>query len=60
MQFLRHIFLIALTMGIVLSGFSQEEFRIEGKRNLKVSGTSTLIDWEMISEQARGYANLTE
>ncbi|HSI75541.1 MAG TPA: YceI family protein, partial [Lunatimonas sp.] len=33
--------------------------RIEGNTNLKVSGTSTLHDWDMISEQASGNAKLT-
>lgn len=59
MQFLKQTFLIALTMGIILSGFSQQEYRIEGKPNLKVSGTSTIHDWDMISEQASGNAKLT-
>jgi hypothetical protein len=59
MQFLKHIFLTTLTIGIVLTGFSQQEYRIEGKPNLKVSGTSTLHDWDMISEQASGNAKLT-
>lgn len=59
MQFSKHVFFIILTMGIIFSGFSQQEYRIDGKPNLKVSGTSTLHDWDMISEEASGNAELT-
>jgi hypothetical protein len=59
MQFIKSISLIALIIGICFSGFSQQEYRIDGKPQLKVSGTSTLHDWDMISEQASGNAKLT-
>jgi len=59
MQLIKNLFLITLTIGFCFSGFSQQEYRIDGKPNLKVSGTSTLHDWDMISEQASGNAKLT-
>jgi hypothetical protein len=54
------ITLCILLLGLVsLQLKAQREFRIEGKPSLKVSGTSTLHDWDMVSEQATGSARIS-
>lgn len=57
---LRTITLLILLLGtICLPLYAQKEYRIEGKPSLKVSGTSTLHDWDMVSEQATGSARIS-
>ncbi|MCC5938183.1 MAG: YceI family protein [Lunatimonas sp.] len=52
-------FLLLLLVVLSLQGHAQAEYRIDGKPTLKVSGTSTLHDWDMVSDQATGSARLT-
>ena len=50
---------ISLLFGLLLFVFgasAQSNFKLADKPNLKVSGTSTLHDWDMVSEQATGEA----
>jgi hypothetical protein len=54
----KSIFFLAMIMAIGFSVFSQQQYGLEGTPNLKVSGTSTLHDWDMVSEEASGTAKL--
>lgn len=38
---------------------AQQEYGVDGKPVLKVSGTSTLHDWDMISNQVKGSAKIS-
>lgn len=57
---LQPILLSILFLGLIsLQVQAQKEYKIEGKPTLKVSGTSTLHDWDMVSDQATGSARIT-
>ncbi len=50
---------ISILLGLLLFVFgasAQSNYKLAEKPNLKVSGTSTLHDWDMVSEQASGEA----
>lgn len=49
--------LLGLSLGNTL--LAQDQYKLAGKPELKVSGTSTLHDWEMTSAQAQGTAEMT-
>ncbi|WP_209331842.1 YceI family protein [Lunatimonas salinarum] len=54
------ILLLSIVLGLIsLQLRAQNEYKIDGKPTLKVSGTSTLHDWDMISDQANGSAKIT-
>ena len=48
--------LLGLSLGNTL--LAQDQYRLAGKPELKVKGTSTLHDWEMTSAQAQGTAEM--
>lgn len=48
--------LLGLSLGNTL--LAQDQYKLAGKPELKVKGTSTLHDWEMTSAQAQGKAEL--
>ncbi len=54
------ICLILLLFAITSNLLAQEKFQLGPKPELKVTGTSTLHDWEMISTQATGEAILVQ
>ncbi len=50
---------ISFLLGLLFFAFgasAQSNYTLAAKPNLKVSGTSTLHDWDMVSEQASGEA----
>ncbi|WP_242916180.1 YceI family protein [Pontibacter liquoris] len=49
--------LLGLSLGNTL--LAQNQYKLAGKPELKVQGTSTLHDWEMTSVQAQGKAEMT-
>ncbi|WP_073094925.1 YceI family protein [Cyclobacterium lianum] len=59
-QFSKKVFLLAcLSLGfIAFNGFSQQSYEVADKPEMKVSGTSTLHDWNMVSSEASGSASL--
>jgi len=48
--------LLGLSLGNTL--LAQDQYKLAGKPELKVKGTSTLHDWEMTSAQAQGTAEM--
>ncbi|SIT94335.1 YceI family protein [Pontibacter indicus] len=48
--------LLGLSLGNTL--FAQDQYKLAGKPELKVKGTSTIHDWEMTSAQAQGTAEM--
>ncbi len=58
--FLKRVLFTASFAMLVQFGFAQKTFQLEAKPNLKVSGTSTLHDWEMPSSTATGSMTATE
>ncbi|MEX2567825.1 MAG: YceI family protein [Cyclobacteriaceae bacterium] len=50
---------ILMMMSLHVSLIAQQEFSLENNPKLVVSGTSSLHDWEMVSNSARGSALLT-
>jgi len=38
--------------------FTQQSYKISGKPEMKVSGTSTLHDWDMVSSDVQGNASM--
>ncbi|MBD3629644.1 YceI family protein [Cyclobacterium sp.] len=61
---MRHILknfllLVMITAGVISTkAFAQQSYEISGKPEMKVSGTSTLHDWDMVSSKAEGTASL--
>lgn len=49
--------LLGLSLGNTL--LAQDQYKLAGKPELKVNGTSTIHDWEMTSAQAQGTAEMT-
>ncbi len=52
--FSKPILIAAFLLLVGQSGFAQKTFRLEAKPELKISGTSTLHDWDMPSATATG------
>jgi polyisoprenoid-binding protein YceI len=59
MNYLNNLVILLLSAAVSFTALAQREYRIDGDPLLKVSGTSTLHDWDMVSEQATGIATLT-
>jgi polyisoprenoid-binding protein YceI len=55
-QFLLTLLLIFATSLLTLQG--QSVYRLQKQQQLKVAGTSTLHDWEMVSSEATGQATM--
>lgn len=54
------LFLVAFSFLFTTSEvFSQSGYKLGDKQELKVSGTSSLHDWDMISQDANGEATIT-
>ncbi len=51
--------ILLLFIGTYTTSVSQETFSLETKPQLKISGTSSLHDWDMVSETATGKLNAT-
>src|SRR5690554_3820628 len=58
--FLKRAMIFTFFVFIVQFGFAQKTFQLDAKPDLKVSGTSTLHDWEMPSSTATGSMTATE
>ncbi len=58
--FLKRALFTASFAMFVQFGFAQKTFQLDAKPDLKVSGTSTLHDWEMPSSTATGSMTATE
>ena len=58
--FLKRAMISTLFVFIVQFGFAQKTFQLDAKPDLKVSGTSTLHDWDMPSSTATGNMVATE
>src|SRR5690554_2213127 len=54
------ICIIVCLFALSVSAVAQEKFQLGPKPELKVTGTSTLHDWEMVSTQATGEAILVQ
>ncbi|GAB3005776.1 hypothetical protein GCM10027284_24470 [Cyclobacterium sediminis] len=50
------IFILFLSQGV--QGIAQQTYSVAPNPEMKVSGTSTLHDWDMISEEATGTASI--
>lgn len=48
------LFFLVLSYGVQ----AQQDYKLDGKPSLKVTGTSTLHDWDMVSEEAKLTAKL--
>ncbi|WP_114781851.1 YceI family protein [Botryobacter ruber] len=57
---LKLIFALGLFLGLSFNNqlLAQEQYKLTGKPELKVTGTSTLHDWEMASVQSLGKAEM--
>lgn len=58
--FLKRAMISTLFVFVVQFGFAQKTFQLQAKPDLKVSGTSTLHDWDMPSSTATGSMTATE
>src|SRR5690554_933972 len=54
------VYVIVFLFTLSISAVAQVKYQTGPKPELKVSGTSTLHDWEMVSTQATGEAVLVE
>jgi len=53
-RFLKQLLVFSLFAFVMQIGFSQETFQLQANPKLEVSGTSSLHDWEMPSNEATG------
>jgi len=58
--FLKRVMIAVFFICVTPSGFAQKEFKLADNPYLKVSGTSTLHDWDMPSLTATGGMTATE
>ncbi|MBC5993518.1 YceI family protein [Pontibacter cellulosilyticus] len=58
-KILRFAFVLAAVLCMSLTVSAQRVYQLAGKPDLKVSGGSTLHDWEMVSTTASGKAEIT-
>jgi len=59
-SFLKRVMLATIFVCLTQFGFAQKEFKLSDNPYLKVSGTSTLHDWDMPSLTATGSMTATE
>lgn len=52
-------FLLLAVVALSLPATAQQHYELMGSQSLKVAGTSTLHDWEMVSEKPEGSASIT-
>ncbi|WP_194775664.1 YceI family protein [Pararhodonellum marinum] len=58
-HYLRQFSLIILVCFAIGQVLAQQSFELSGEPKLKISGTSTLHDWDMVSNQAKGKGKFT-